>query len=255
MNLPPLFPNPLSTSDSHDRSPHIPHIPYIPSLQITEGWGEELLSVDFPPEWSIEWSNSPRWNAWQGFETDKAWLIENFYRMPGRVQPVAFYRETLFDSHLVRVGGLLLELQNFCGSDLRIYSGNTSVVEIMRNSGMGVSLPPNCVLHHLEEPIYDASHGAALYMNSLDEHRLQRNRWAEQMDRGGCPPETLLLMFSHPEHALHAETERIRMEYWEREKHLKDPRILSDVDGQLSRNGSDSEPERGTGDEEPVYNV
>lgn len=169
------------------------NLPHVPSL--TEGWGTELLSVKLPSNWSVEWSDACDWNAWQGFESDRAWLIENHFRMPGRVQPVAFCIYGSSSSRVVRVGGLLLELHD--ESLLRIYPGNTSIVEIMMANNYADS--PFGVWHPIDGQLCGMTHVGAFYCNSIYEHNMkQRNRWAEQKARGGCPPENLLLMQSLP---------------------------------------------------------
>lgn len=185
MNLPPLIPDPLAYKGCS--------LPHVSSL--TEGWGKELSSIRLPPGWSIDWSEACDWNAWQGFESDKAWMIENHFRMLGQIQPVAFCIHGPSSSRIVRAGGLIL---NVCdGHLLWVYPGDACVVDIMvANDYTDV---PSGAWHPQDAQLCTFTQIGAFYSNSIYEHNeKRRNRWIEQKSRGGCPSENLLLMHKLP---------------------------------------------------------
>jgi hypothetical protein len=193
----PLIPHPVVPSTlTHRRQ----DLDYDPSL--TDHWTPIDLTDLTLPYWTrwqtSDWSDWSGWNEWLGsFPGNSAWLLEHAYGFLGEPHPLAFdYRSRQV---VVRAGGLyiLMDYDNDLGHSVCSFPSDMDPREIVLN-------PPSAYYGSANESLegtLEAPKSQGAYLEGLryecmmrKEMRGGRNRWVEQMQRGGQPHENLLVM-------------------------------------------------------------
>ncbi|KAJ7746319.1 hypothetical protein B0H16DRAFT_961435 [Mycena metata] len=148
-------------------------------------WSKDHLI--YPEEWRTDWLGYDtywHWDLWHGIQCDFAWLLEHAYGFPGTVIPQAYrYDLDLGEQHLLfRVGNRYL-LFNSAGTEFRSWPLSETGLFFIPDSGIESYICRTAVTEYSRYSIMLASEG-------MWKHR---NRWAEMVERGGCPDERFLL--------------------------------------------------------------
>ncbi|KIM72581.1 hypothetical protein PILCRDRAFT_829682 [Piloderma croceum F 1598] len=145
--------------------------------------------VRIPAHWSNDWSNlGPKHMLrWQGTPGDRAWLLEHAFHFLGRPELILYKDPCDGNEVLFRTGGIHLMLGDDGEDDVHVYSDELTLPDILGHTSM---IWPN--------KVRDISWAAEREWGQFEmllhgEARTKgRNRWIEQKERGGSPPEPYL---------------------------------------------------------------
>ena len=150
--------------------------------QLTSAW-YRVPDAEVPTGWSNDWDKWDRRWAWQGLPGDSAWVLEQSLHFLGRPEPLLRSRwATLF-----RAGGLYF-IHNL-EDDIFVIDNKLSLETILAILREGAQSLGSSSKNRSET----GQNNAIQFLQIWDRERENgRNRWAEQLARGGRPHPFLL---------------------------------------------------------------